>query len=111
MANVVGEACIDVLDRACMNECPVDCIYIGDRMAYIHPTECIDCGGCELACPAEAIYYEDDVPAEQQRFVVENARFFSEPLPGRTEPLGLPGGATALGPVGVDPDFVREYRR
>ncbi len=44
MAYVVTEACIDVQDRACMEECPVDCIYPGERMMYIHPDECVDCG-------------------------------------------------------------------
>lgn len=42
-------------------------------------------------------------------FVTENARFFSEPLPGRAEPLGSPGGAAELGPVGVDTPFVQNY--
>ena len=37
---------------------------------------------------------------------MDNRRFFTEPLPGRTEPLGTPGGATGLGPVGVDTPLV-----
>lgn len=28
MANVIGEPCIDVTDKACVEECPVDCIGI-----------------------------------------------------------------------------------
>jgi NAD-dependent dihydropyrimidine dehydrogenase PreA subunit len=37
MTYVIGEPCVDVLDRACVEECPVDCIYEGERMLYIHP--------------------------------------------------------------------------
>ena len=106
MTYVIGEACVDVLDRTCVDECPVDCIYEGERMLYIHPDECVDCGACEPVCPVEAIYYEDDLPEEWQPFAAENVRFFSEPLPGRDEPLGSPGGAARLGAVGVDTPFV-----
>ncbi len=51
MTYVIGEPCVDVLDRACVEECPVDCIYEGERMLYIHPDECVDCGACEPVCP------------------------------------------------------------
>jgi NAD-dependent dihydropyrimidine dehydrogenase PreA subunit len=88
---------VDVLDRACVEECPVDCIYEGERMLYIHPDECVDCGACEPVCPVEAIYYEDDLPDKWRMYAGENARFFAEPLPGRDEPLGSPGGAAKLG--------------
>ena len=64
MTYVIGEPCVDVLDRACVEECPVDCIYEGERMLYIHPDECVDCGACEPVCPVEAIYYEDDLPEQ-----------------------------------------------
>lgn len=80
MTYVIGEPCVDVLDRACVEECPVDCIYEGDRMLYIHPDECVDCGACEPVCPVEAIYYEDDLPDQWKAYTEENARFFAEPL-------------------------------
>jgi hypothetical protein len=41
---VIAEPCIDVKDKSCIEECPVDCIYEGDRMLYIQPDECVDCG-------------------------------------------------------------------
>lgn len=47
-----------------------------------------------------AIYYETDLPEEEQQHLVDNAAFFSETLPGRHGPLGSPGGADRLGPVG-----------
>ena len=83
MTYVIGEACVDVLDRACVEECPVDCIYEGERMLYIHPDECVDCGACEPVCPVEAIYYEDDLPVS------------GRPMPGRTcasSPSRCPAG-------------------
>ena len=43
MTYTIAEPCIDVKDKACVEECPVDCIYEGPRMLYIHPEECIDC--------------------------------------------------------------------
>jgi NAD-dependent dihydropyrimidine dehydrogenase PreA subunit len=52
---VIAAACIDVMDRSCVEECPVDCIYEGERKLYINPSECIDCGACEPACPVQAI--------------------------------------------------------
>ncbi len=71
---------MDVLDRSCVQECPVDCIYKGERMLYIHPGECVDCGACEPVCPVEAIYYEDDLPDRWKEYKDENARFFAEAL-------------------------------
>ncbi len=98
MTYTICEPCIDVKDRACVDECPVDCIYEGGRMLYIHPDECVDCGACEPVCPVTAIFYEDDVPAEWKQFTQINAEFFSESVSG----LGSPGGAAQVGPTTVD---------
>jgi NAD-dependent dihydropyrimidine dehydrogenase PreA subunit len=87
---VIGAACVDVKDRACVDECPVDCIYEGGRSLYIHPDECVDCGACEPVYLGEAITYEDDVPDRWDAFTADNARFFSGTLPGLTNPLGSP---------------------
>ncbi|NKY41867.1 ferredoxin [Nocardia cerradoensis] len=94
MTYVISSPCIDVKDRACVDECPVDCIYEGARMLYIHPDECVDCGACEPVCPAEAIFFENDVPDKEASFTRINAEFFDD--------LGSPGGATGLGPVDAD---------
>lgn len=106
MTYVIGEPCVDVMDRACVDECPVDCIYEGARSLYIHPGECVDCGACEPVCPVEAIYYEDDLPDSLQPYKEDNARFFAGPLPGRDQPLGSPGGAAKVGVVGADTELV-----
>ncbi len=109
MTYVIAEPCIDVVDRACVEECPVDCIYEGRRVLYIHPDECVDCGACEPACPVEAIFYERDLPARWSAFAADNARFFAEPLPSRNAPLGSPEGAGKVGRVGVDTPTVTQW--
>lgn len=100
MTYIIGLPCVDVKDRACVEECPVDCIYEGDRMLYIHPEECVDCGACEPVCPVEAIYYEDDVPDDQAEFYDINVQFFDE--------IGSPGGAARMGPIPGDHPKVAE---
>jgi len=46
---VIAQPCVDLKDKACIEECPVDCIYEGERSLYIHPDECVDCGaGCGM---------------------------------------------------------------
>jgi NAD-dependent dihydropyrimidine dehydrogenase PreA subunit len=106
MAYVIGEPCIDSTDRSCLEECPVDCIYEGDRKLYIHPGECIDCGACEMACPVGAISIDR---VADPVFTLDSRRFFDETLPGRSGPLGAPGGSDAVGPLGVDTPMVAAY--
>ena len=91
---VIAQPCVDLKDRACVDECPVDCIYEGKRMLYIHPDECVDCGACEPVCPVEAIYYEDDLPDEWRDYYKANVEFFDD--------LGSPGGAAKMGVIKKD---------
>ena len=100
MTYVIAEPCVDVKDKACIEECPVDCIYEGARMLYIHPHECVDCGACDPVCPVEAIYYEDDVPDQWAGYTQINADFFEE--------LGSPGGASKVGLTENDPQAVKD---
>ena len=111
MVYVIAEPCIDVVDRACVDECPVDCIYEGARALYIQPDECIDCGACEPVCPVEAIFYEDDLPEQWADYQGDNAGFFLDTLPGRAQPLGSPGGAAKVGPLGADTPMVAGHPR
>jgi NAD-dependent dihydropyrimidine dehydrogenase PreA subunit len=108
VAYVIAEPCIDETDMSCVEECPVDCIYQGDRKLYINPVECIDCGACEPACPVEAIHPDRTLPEGQAAHRADNARFFAEPLPGREAALGVPGGARRTGVIGVDTELVAE---
>ena len=134
MTYVIASPCVDVMDKACLDACPIDCIYTGERMLYIHPVECVDCGACEPvcpvdciyeggrmlyiqpdecvdcgacepACPVTAIFYEDDVPSEWKQFTPINAEFFSDSVSG----LGSPGGAAQTGPVVADHPTVASW--
>jgi NAD-dependent dihydropyrimidine dehydrogenase PreA subunit len=89
------------MDKGCVQECPVDCIYEGERMLYIHPDECVDCGACEPACPVEAIYYAADVPTQWRAFTRANAEFFAG--------LGSPGGAAVTGRTSNDPELITSF--
>jgi len=106
MPYVIASPCIDVMDKSCIEECPVDCIYEGDRKLYINPKECIDCGACEPVCPVEAISQDRRVAEEDEDFVEDNRRFFVEVLEGRDEPLDAPGGSHKTGALGVDTAMV-----
>ncbi|HEY6054808.1 MAG TPA: 4Fe-4S binding protein [Gaiellaceae bacterium] len=75
MTYVIGEPCIDVKDRSCVDVCPVDCIHEVDRMLVIDPEECIDCGACEPECPVEAIFPEDALPQKWAEFTQINAAY------------------------------------
>ncbi|WP_433382316.1 ferredoxin [Streptosporangium sp. CA-115845] len=94
MPFVIIDACIDVKDKTCVSQCPVDCIYEGGRKMYIHPDECIECGACEPVCPVNAIFAMEDVPADQEPHIASNSLFF--------EGLGSPGGAEIIGPQDRD---------
>ena len=81
MAYVIAEPCIDVLDISCVSVCPVDCIHYEegvDRKLFIDPNECIDCGACEPECPVNAIFPEDQVPAEWANYTAIDATWFNE---------------------------------
>ena len=82
MTYIIAEPCIDVLDKACVDVCPVDCIHPTDgegvKQLYIDPEECIDCGACEPECPVEAIFAEEDLPDEWSNFLEINAAYFKK---------------------------------
>jgi NAD-dependent dihydropyrimidine dehydrogenase PreA subunit len=94
---VIALPCVDLKDKTCIEECPVDCIYEGERMLYIQPDECVDCGACEPVCPVEAIAYEDDLSEEHRPFADAARLLFSD--------VGSPGGAARAGLV-PDPEYV-----
>jgi NAD-dependent dihydropyrimidine dehydrogenase PreA subunit len=69
------------MDKACVDVCPVDCIHFDegvDRILYIDPDECIDCGACEPECPVQAIFTEDAVPEQWTAYTELNAIWFSD---------------------------------
>jgi ferredoxin len=79
VAYVITDACVDVKDKSCIEECPVDCIKEGENQLFIDPDDCIDCGACQPACPVEAIYFEHDLPSNKKVFIELNRNFFTSP--------------------------------
>jgi len=73
MAYVVAEPCGDCKDTGCVAVCPADCFHDGERMLYINPAQCIDCGACASECPVKAIYHEDYLPPELRPYRDLNA--------------------------------------
>ncbi len=109
MTFVIGEPCIDVLDKSCMDVCPMDCIYTGLRKNYINASECIDCSACSDVCPVDAIYPAASASTDSQRlFEADSIEFFSSTLPGREQPLGEVGGSLKIGDIGTDTPLVAE---
>ncbi len=78
MTHIIAEPCIDVKDTACVDVCPVDCIYDKDdwKQLFIQPEECIDCGLCIDACPVEAIFPEEEVPEKWHKYIAMNYEIF-----------------------------------
>ncbi len=92
MTYTITSPCIDVQDQACVEVCPVDCIHFDegeDKILYINPDECIDCGACEPACPVTAIFAEDDVPADQAAFKEINVLWYSDKAAARAKVAAL----------------------
>ena len=96
MTYIIAEPCVDVKDAACVDVCPVDCIYTMDeddplhfppeiegapQMLYIHPEECIDCAACEPVCPVVAIFAEEDTPEEWRSYINLNYEYFGVSAP------------------------------
>jgi ferredoxin len=86
MTYIIGSPCIGTKDTACVDACPVDCIhpkkdedgFDDSEMLYINPEECIDCGACEPACPVTAIWPEDNVPDEEQKYIPMNYEYYGQ---------------------------------
>lgn len=100
MAFVITDPCIGTTDQACVSVCPVDCIHFeegADRMLYINPAECIDCGACQPACPVTAIFPEGDVPEASAQFIEINSLWYDDPAAARSKIGG--GGAPAAAPA------------
>jgi ferredoxin len=75
---VVTENCIRCKFTDCVEVCPVDAFHEGPNFLVINPEECIDCDVCVPECPAEAIYAEDDLPANLQQFKQLNAELAAQ---------------------------------
>ncbi len=74
MPYVVAEPCIKCKYTDCVEVCPVDCFKEGPNFLVIDPEECIDCGACVPECPTEAIFLDEDLPAQWTDYIEINAR-------------------------------------
>jgi len=92
MAFVVTAPCFGCKYTDCVVVCPTDCFREGEKMLYIEPDDCIDCGACEPECPVQAIFYEENVPADQREFIALNAQMakICPPITQKKEPLAAP---------------------
>ena len=99
MTFIVTENCIKCKYTDCVEVCPVDCFREGPNFLTIDPDECIDCTLCVPECPANAIYAEDDLPADQEHFLALNTELAKQwpvitakkdPPPDATEWDGKP---------------------
>jgi ferredoxin len=73
MTHVVTESCIQCKYTDCVDVCPVDCFVEGPNFLAIDPDGCIDCAVCIPECPVNAIYAEEDLPADQRHMIAINA--------------------------------------
>jgi NAD-dependent dihydropyrimidine dehydrogenase PreA subunit len=82
MAYVITDACIK--DFVCAAECATAAIAptLDDAAAgtvshlFINPDECIDCGNCAGICAQNAIFAEDELPADKAHFAEKNRAYF-----------------------------------
>ena len=107
MAFVVTEPCVKCKFTDCVSVCPVDCFREGENMLVIAPDECIDCQACVPACPVNAIFFEDDVPADQQSFIALNRRL-SEGWPAINKAKAHPADAEQFRAVKAKRHLVSE---
>ncbi|MEP3296272.1 MAG: ferredoxin FdxA [Pseudoruegeria sp.] len=100
MTYVVTDNCIQCKYTDCVAVCPVECFYEGPNFLAINPSECIDCDDCVVACPADAIFSEDNLPDDKRHFLEINEELSQiwpqitdqkEPLPDADKWAGLTG--------------------
>ena len=92
MTYVIAAPCVDHLDQACVEVCPVDAIYGEpglDRKFHIDPSSCIDCGACESACPNQAIFSAKRLPAAYAPYAEIDRLFFVYPDQAREQLAAL----------------------
>jgi len=78
MTYVITETCIGVKGEACLEVCPEFAIFSEpeDRMSFIDPARCTDCGVCMAACVIGAIFPDHEVPRDSLEFIAINEQWF-----------------------------------
>ncbi len=78
MAYVITAPCMTERNGECVEVCPADCIEVGYDQFFIDPDRCIDCGACQVVCPVDAIFHEEELLPEDQIFLEKAIAFFSK---------------------------------
>lgn len=73
MTYVVTDNCVKCKYTDCVAVCPVDCFHEGPNFLAIDPNRCIDCNLCMPACPADAIFPDNELPEGMEVYVEINA--------------------------------------
>jgi formate hydrogenlyase subunit 6/NADH:ubiquinone oxidoreductase subunit I len=100
MTYVITEPCIDVKDKGCIDECPVDCIYEGPGCSTSTPTN------ASTAAPANR-------SARSKRSSTKTTSRPMGPVHHRERqilrPARLPGRRRQTGPLPYDTDYITSY--
>ena len=82
MPYVITQKCLGERYATCVAVCPVECIHPGDYQGQpfmiIDPDTCIDCGLCVDECPVKAIFPQEDLPAQWNRYVQVNIDYYAK---------------------------------
>ena len=92
MPYVIIGKCAEEVATSCVDVCPVDCIHPAEgytledngkekikaagEQLYINPEDCIECGACAAECPVEAIFPDDELSEEDEKYIDINAEQF-----------------------------------
>lgn len=100
MPHVVTSRCVGNRYTDCAAVCPVDCFYeVQDPpMLVIDADTCIDCELCQEACPVNAIWPDDELPAEYKQWASRNRELY-EKGENITSQLGPLDGAKELADI------------
>ena len=82
MPYVVTDACVK--DFVCVAECATAAIAPVESdpaaatvsQVFINPDECIECGNCASLCAQNAIFLEEELPADKKQFAEKNKAYF-----------------------------------
>ena len=77
MTYTIAEPCVDIKDKACVEECPVDCIYEGARMLYINPDGIRRFGRIGTGWPVGANSFRKGLPGAGGHLGQNNLQLFS----------------------------------
>lgn len=62
----------------CVEECPVDTIYMDNEHAEINMDNCIHCGICHDVCPENAVKHDSEkIPDEVEANIVKTKEFMN----------------------------------